>query len=554
MSAPVLEPSAEEIAAIAARGFSNPRFFCRWFLPEWFPKPMAWVHVGILALLTRQTKFLLEFDEEYTERDLSKILRHFVYKINPTDENSDTKPIFEMVEGEIFIVDSKFTLIMMPRGSSKTTLFNASNIYETVYQVHPYFLYLSEASGHACTQVTNVGRQLVNNPRLRLIFGNLQPDQRNEQGYRWSETEGLIQTSTGITFEAIGRGGQVRGKNRNGLRPSKIGFDDVEDKESVKTEDQRRKAREWLFGDVLPALPELNPDATIVGMGTLLSNEALLAVLEKDPEWTVIKFGVIDPDGEALWPAWMDLKKIEARKQRYALKGLLHIFYLEYFNEFRSPETQVFKPEFIHIAPRPLKDYIWRAMAMDPAISDNRRADDAVISGVGMTEDGIIGVLECWGKLGAAPRELIDQYFRVHFLLMPQHHGIEAQAYQRALIHLIREEMFRKGKEQRALGRNPSDAYFEITPITHSSSEAKIQRVEGVLQPRYASGYIVHQRNFPKLQTQLLDWPSGKKDYPDATAMAISLLDGYAAVAGGDTVSEALPPLDEVFNGDWRSH
>lgn len=548
----VLEPSVEDLATVAARGFTNPRFFCRWFLPEWFPLPMPWVHVGILALLTQQTKFLLEFDEEYTERDLDKILRHFTYKVDPTKEDSSTLPIFVREGDEIFITDSRFLLIMMPRGASKTTLFNASNIYNTVYRCHKYFLYLSEASTHACTQVTNVGRQLVNNPRLRMVFGDLRPDQRNEQGYRWSESEGLIQTSTGVSFEAVGRGGQVRGKNRNGQRPDLIGFDDVEDKESVKTEDQRAKAKDWLFSDVLPALPELNPNARVIGMGTLLHNEALLAVLSRDPEWIVVKFGVIDPDGDALWPAWMDLKKIEARKQRFALKGLLHLFYLEYFNEFRAPETQVFKPEFIHVAPRPLKDYIWRAMAIDPAISEDRRADSCVIAGVGMTEDGIIGVLEDWGKVGASPREQVDQYFRIHFLLMPQHHGVEAVAYQKSLVHLLREEMFRKGKEQKALGKNPADAYFEITPITHGKT-GKTERIEGILQPRYASGYVVHQRVFPDLHTQLLDWPNGKRDHPDAVAMAISLLDGYAAVAGGETTTEALPPLEEVFGGDWRS-
>lgn len=548
-----LEPTKEELAAIAARGYTNPRFFCRWFLPEWFSKPMPWVHVGILALLTHQTKFLLEFDEEYTERDLDKILRHFTYRLRPGDENSPLAPIFERQGDEITMIHSRLLLIMMPRGASKTTLFNASNIYKTVYKLHPYFMYLSETASHAATQVTNVGRQLVNNPRLRLVFGDLRPDQRNEQGYRWSESEGTIQTRTGVSFDAVGRGGQVRGRNKNGVRPSLIGFDDVEDKESVKTEEQRKKAREWFFGDVLPALPELDAEASVVGMGTLLHNEALLATLEKDPEWVVVKFGVLDPDGDALWDAWMSKAKIESRKTRYALKGLLHIFYLEYFNTFRAPETQPFKPEYIHIAPRPLSYYPWRAMAIDPAISEDRKADACVIAGVGMSEHGEIGVLEMWGKVGALTREQVDQYFRIHFLLMPQHHGVESVAYQRALIHLLREEMFRKGKERKAQGKNPADAYFEITPITHGRT-AKEERIEGVLQPRYASGYIHHQRHFPELETQLQDWPNGKRDYPDAEAMAITLLDGYAATAGGDSTSEALPPLEEVFGGDWRKY
>jgi len=514
---------------------------------------MPWVHVGILAILTRQTAFLTEFDNEYSEADLGKILKHFVYRINPTDEASETRPIFEKNEdGSISILRARLVLIKMPRGSSKTTLFNATNIYKTVYQIHKYFMYLSESSTHAVKQITSTGRQLANNPRLRLIFGDLQPTQRNPEGYRWTESEGIIQTNTAVTFEAKGRGGQVRGSNINALRPDMIGIDDVEDKESVATEDQRNKAREWFFGDVIPALPELNPDASIVVLGTVLHQESLIQNLARDPEWITIDFGVIDPDGEALWPTWMSLEKIERRKQRYALRGMLHIFYMEYFNQIRPAETQRFKPEYIHIAPRSLKDMVQIAEAMDPAISPRRGADSAVIMVVGMTDSGVIQVLDGWGKPGPTPRELIDHYFRLHLHFMPQQHGIEAQAFQRALIHLMQEEMFRKAKDLKATGRNPGDAYFEITPITHSSDEAKVQRVEGVLQPRYAAGYIHHQRIFPELHTQLFDWPNGKKDWPDAEAMAISLLDEVAFVAGGDVASDALEPLEDVMGGDWR--
>jgi hypothetical protein len=52
---------------------------------------------------------------------------------------------------------------------------------------------------------------------------------------------------------------------------------------------------------------------------------------------------------------------------------------------------------------------------------------------------------------------------------------------------------------------------------------------------------------------QLLDWPNGKKDYPDALAMAISLLDPYAAQAADpekDLADDDYEPLDKVLN--WR--
>ena len=64
---------------------------------------------------------------------------------------------------------------------------------------------------------------------------------------------------------------------------------------------------------------------------------------------------------------------------------------------------------------------------------------------------------------------------------------------------------------------------------------------------------LFRSHSFPILETQLKDWPNGKRDYPDAVAMAVSLLDDAAPMAGGDTVSDDLEPLEQVFGGDWRS-
>jgi hypothetical protein len=73
----------------------------------------------------------------------------------------------------------------------------------------------------------------------------------------------------------------------------------------------------------------------------------------------------------------------------------------------------------------------------------------------------------------------------------------------------------------------------------------------GVLQGRYASGYITHDRNFPELETALQDWPNGKMDYPDAVAMAITLLGDFA----GMSVMEDEPltvPWTRKQPDDWR--
>ena len=178
-------------------------------------------------------------------------------------------------------------------------------------------------------------------------------------------------------------------------------------------------------------------------------------------------------------------------------------------------------------------EFLAVAEVIDPAISEDKRAAYCAIGIVGMTAAGRLHVLDTWEKIGAHPREQVDRYFDLHFQWEPTHHGVEAIAYQQALVHLIQEEMFRRAKTW-----GPK-AYFEIIKETkqlHGTEKRKVSRVEGMLSPRYKSGYITHQRHFPVLITQLNDWPLGKRDLPDVIAMCVALLDPFAATAGSDAI------------------
>lgn len=535
-TSPALDKAS--IEKLAARGFADPGWFCEFFLQGWFPTPLKWVQLGVLAILTRRCRFL----ENYSDEVVGKIIANFTYKENPDDELSPDIPIFSRdEEGHLVMTLGDFTLVMMPRGFAKTTIANSATLWHIVYQECKYPLYLSETMGHASQQMTNVARQLTNNVRLTAIFGNLKPEQRS--GLRWSESEGIMETTTGVTIAARGRGGQVRGLNVDAIRPDRIIFDDVEDLESVETDAQRAKTSDWFFADVLPALSRRPGTNTITGLGTMLHKDALLPTLMRDPEWTVIKFGAVDREGMALWPENFSVEWLERKKRSFAVAGKLHKFYLEYFNMIRSPETAKFKGPF-EVAPKTLEEVPHRAIAIDPAISKKKRAAYCTITVVGMTRNGVIMILDTWGKIGATPREQVDMYFKLwqKWQMKGQRAGVESIAYQAALVHLLQEEMFRR------------KIYFEITPLTHG--EKKEERIEGILQPRYANGFIQHQRRFVQLETQLLDWPNGGFDWADSAAMAVSLLDDFAAVAGGEGEAEkdTMPPLDEVFGGEWRSH
>lgn len=556
----------EQIEYIFTTGLEDPGFFCRVVLPDWFGLPMPWVHRGLLALLTRKTDWLLKFgpeswaqgEGEWTEAQLDKILRHFVWRPEPDDPKSIAYPLFTAerdAEGTIRAIHlstSDRVLIIMPRGVSKTTIVNASNIYDIVYQLTNFLVYLSETATHAEMQLENVKRQLESNSLLINVYGQKKPDRTAAEKWR----EGWIETTDNIAVTARGRGGQVRGLNHNAKRPDKIVIDDVEDKESVKTPEQKDKTRTWLKADVEPALPQIGEGVgSIIAVGTILDSDALLVNLMKDPEWVTVCFGAMDPDGDPLWDHYMTKQSFQRKKLSFIRLGKLAAFNMEFQSSLKAEGVnQKFPEESIRYEIQQRADYVGVALVMDPAIGQKKDSDYIAFGVVGMNEKGRIHVFDVHMEQGMTPRQQVDKYFELVAKWTPTKKGIEAVAYQKALIHLVKEEQFRKSV---TMGHA---AYFEVIPILHGKI-GKIPRVEGVLSPRYTAGYVTHQRRFPQLEEQLLDWPNAKKDGPDVVAMCVTLLDPYAAFAlpgepdeaGFDKLArDQYEPL-HVEVGEWRS-
>ena len=526
--------SADDVKKIVEIGYADPVFFLHFFFPQWYKSDTPWVHLGIIAVITRKTDFILKYAGE---AELSKLCRHFRWSENPDDPEAPTHSIFEINRDgagrpiSVDLVVNQYTMVMMPRGFGKTTLINGLVAWLILYQEKKFPVYISETQTHASRQLKNVRAELESNERIKAVFGVLRPEQRS--GKSW--TDDIIETTTGVVVAARGRGGQIRGLNVNAQRPDCIIIDDVEDKESVNTQEQRDKTKDWAYSDMMPALPRMDPSAYIVAIGTLLHTDALLMTWRRDPDWTSVVLAAVDSEGEPLWPENMPLATIEKTKAAYARAGRLHIFYLEYMNTVRNPEDAKFKKPMLIVQAAWTK--MARAMAIDPAISTDRKACEFAIAVVGMEEGGRIHVLDMYGKVGVAPRAQVDLVFDHYRRWEPNKVGIEAIAYQAALVHLVKEEMFRRRM------------YFEVEKVGHGR-QRKVDRVEGILAPRYAADYIVARCAFPGLQAQLLDWPNGLMDQPDVLAMAIGLLDPYAAFAADpehDLSEDQYEPLDEVY-------
>lgn len=504
--------NSQELLAIQEEYYRDPVAFLREVLGNWFTAPLSWVHRGWLAILLRRTDFL----EKYGEID--KIIDHFVYKDDPWNPQEKGKPLFKYGPNGLELTITRNTEVMMPRGIGKTTLFNGSIIHMAVYETRRFVLLIGETATHASQQLQNIRREFEENPVLKTIYGNL------KGSGSWNNDQ--IELANGFTLAATGRGGQVRGRNVNGHRPDLIALDDVEDEESVSTAEQRAKTLSWFTQAVMPAIAELDPNASIFLSGTLLHNEALLVEVGKDPTFTTVVLGVLDNEGAPVFPHYMSLEKLEAKKAFYERQGRLPQYFLEYFNRLVSDETMQLKPDDIQreVLLRPLA----LALCHDPAISKKKKADSAAFAVVGLYPAGRFQVEDVWGGPGLTPQEARDKLFQLHKKWhayapeVPLYVGLETVAYQEALYDLCTEKMAQE------------DYWFTIEKLKFN--QEKSARILGQLQPRYRARVVHHRRQFGALESQMMEFPAGHDDFLDVVAMCFSLLQPLYAAAAEKTV------------------
>lgn len=526
--------------------------FCREILSSWFPKPMPWVHRGLLAILTRNTSFLLKFGEEqwaegrcrWTKKGLSKIVRHFTYPINPKDPQSLRKPIFRVKYAEdgrtpksIDIVVGRFSNFILPRGCSKTTLVNASVILSVLYKLVEYFVYISESQRpHAEDQLATVERELSDNERILALWGQLVPPKSARETNRSDQIEFL----NGVIGAAKGRGSQIRGMNKFAIRPDLIIMDDIENDESILTEESRDKTKKWVYRTVEPALVRIRKSGRIINLGTIRHTDDISQTLARDKQYTTVTFGAIDPDGDMLWDHYMTKDRLERERERYASVGQLYEFGLEYMSRADLDSQAKFKPSYYqnyryYEPPEFIRDYLIRCIAIDPAISDDPRACYCALAVIGLSPKGMYHVADLVMKIGMAPDEQVKAYFELAKRWQCTRFLVETISYQKALKHLLKEKMF---EEQ---------MWFEIESAEKipGNDKSKHIRVEGILQPRMAAGVVSFNQRWPELEAQFADWGHAKKDGPDVISMALVGADPYAglALSRGEAAADVVPAI-----------
>ncbi len=391
------------------------------------------------------------------------------------------------------------------RGGAKSTVgCEEATIIMALFGTFRNGLIIGERYDRAVERLEAIKYELLNNEKINFLFGD-------PQGETWRE--GKIELFNGTVIQAFGRGQSIRGAKHLSYRPDYLCGDDIEDEDSVRTEEAKEETASWFMRVVMPAMDQNGYLMRIVG--TPLESDSLMEKLGNNDDWAALRYPVehIDDDGnrKATWPDRFPLKDVDEIKRRFERMGKLLEYGREYMCVARDEDTRQFTDDIIKVKPR---TRVWEPVYVvyDPArTADEKKSDHtgkAVFSWLG-------DHLKIWEASGHfwLPDEIVSDMFDTAEKYDPVVVGIEKTGLSEWAMQPIRNEMTKR------------NVILPIRPLEPPRGPGKLDFIRG-LQPFFASGQATMAVECPDLRQQLLNFPVGKKDVPNALAYALRMRPG----------------------------
>lgn len=402
------------------------------------------------------------------------------------------------------------------RGAAKSTRAEEAILISACLQKFKNIVILGNTEARARDRLTAIKFEIDNNEILNALF-------ELRKGSTWGERKLVLMNGTveGCMIQAYGRGQALRGIKYLNARPDLIFCDDLEeDEESVRTPEIRERTWGWFFKAVLGTL---STDGIVRVSGTPLDPEALLPRLMKQPGWKGARYPIesVGPKGERLptWPSrypieWIDRKKAE-------LTGRMDYYMQEYMCEATDPATRVFLQEhfkFASVVPS------WHAVY---AVYDPARTVKQTSATTGkVVFSWIRNRLVVWeaDAQKLLPDAIIKDIFDTNEKYQPVLIGVEETGLNEFIMQPLRQEQVKRSS---------------LVPLRAlNAPRGKLDFIRS-LQPFFKAGQVEFASNdtgMQLLQQQLLGFPTGNIDAPNALAYALIL--------------QPQQPVYDAFDGD----
>lgn len=430
--------------------------------------------------------------------------RHVAHKALFPHRHRDETPAFHHEVIDLWNSPAPKGLVVAFRGAAKSTLAEEHIIIGACLGEFKYAVIVGNSYPRACERLAAIKHELEGNEAIIALFGGM-------IGPTWSENE--IVLSNGVKVQAFGARQSLRGAKHHEARPDLVLVDDIEDEDLVATEEARRKLMRWLVSSLIPAM---DPHGKLRMIGTPLHPKGAVETFKADQGWHAKVFPIryVDPatgDVVATWPARFPLTWIEAQEQAYAAAGNSIEFAQEYLCVAEDAATKPFQAKVMPAAYTPAPyAHLPTWVFVDPARTVNQKTSARTGYAAWSWIGNRLLVRKAFGAFHQ-PDEIIKTIFELDAEFHPVSIGVELDGLEEFINQPLRAAMVERGHPVPLKGvRAP---------------KGKDQFIMS-LQPFFQAGDVMFERPVPDLVSELLQFPSGRKDVPNALAYSLRMRAG----------------------------
>lgn len=431
--------------------------------------------------------------------------------------HEDETPEFHRQLIADFWNDDPRRVIIGFRGCGKSTRAEEYVIIGAVDPIgQPLFrncVFIGPSETRAAERLAAVSNELKTNDHLDAVYGSMVSEP-------WTQTK--IQLKDGRVIQAMGREQDMRGMKHLDWRPDLVIVDDFEDKDNVLTPEGRRKTLRWFLRELRLAC---DPRCRIIVLCTIMDPDCVPLQLIK-AGWPASEYPIAylgeQGDSQPIWPHRFPAEWIERTQAEYRQLGEADIWDMEMMCERVNPGTRVFSTSQIRIEP---VEHTFQAkyVMIDPARTVRRQSAMTGWAVWSWERNRLI----VWdgGAAHLMPDEIVDLAFRLNEQHQPIDIGIEETGLNEWLSQPIRSAMLERG----------SIPYRAV-----QAPRGKLDFIRG-LQPFFAAGNVVFARDLPEMRDQLLGFPTGRIDAPNALAYALLLKPGRLVYDEWNVLAHVAP-------------
>lgn len=424
--------------------------------------------------------------------------RHLAHEVLFSHRHQNATPAFHNDIIDDFYSSEPRVLELLFRGSAKSTRAEECACLLALFGEVHNLVVVGDSFARACDRLRAIKHELETNEFLIWLFG------AQDTG-TWQEAKLVL--PNGVCIQAVGQGQALRGIKHLSWRPDYWIIDDLEDEESVATEEARSKLMKWFLGALVPAS---DVNFRIRMLATPLDPQSLAARFAESEHWfpriiPIMHFDAETGEATATWAERYDLEWIEAKRAEMASLGKASLFEHEYMVRAVADEDRVFRQEqFKHPAVARQRHHAVFAM-YDPARSVGpRSATTGKV--VWSWENEKLIIWESGGHLWL-PDQIVADIFDTAERYQPVEIGVEEDGLNEFVMQPINQEMARRRV---------------LLPVeAKRAPKGKLDFIRQ-LQPFFKAGQVELANGEHKdLVAQLLAFPTGRIDVPNALAYAL---------------------------------